>query len=70
MAVSRDKKIIHLWGGCHKLGDTMPDDTDIPLMILHDMTIPGKSIYWATTCPAPTDMLHGPFLTPPGKPIE
>ena len=69
LTVSRNQLLVHLWGGCHKLGDTLPDETDIPLMILSDMTVAGKRIYWATTYPMPTNTQTGPFLPKPGKPL-
>ncbi len=66
--VARTNAVVYLWGGCHKLGDTAPDQTDTPLQLVSDMTVPGcKRLYWALTNPPPViQPLEGPFLPPPG----
>src|SRR5262249_35357211 len=49
--VARTKSVVYLWGGCHKLGSTPPDDTDTPLVVISDQTISGRQLYWALTDP-------------------
>ena len=64
---AREKAIVYLWGGCHKMGDTPPDATDTPLRLMADHTIRGRTVYWAYTDPPPTNNpIDGPFLAPPG----
>ena len=64
---AREKSVVYLWGGCHKLGDTPPDATDTPLHIIDDSTVRGRTIYWAITdLPPVPDLERGPFLAPPG----
>lgn len=65
--VAREKTTVFLWGGCHKLKDVPPDETDTPLLLLKE-TLPGRGdIYWAVTNPLPVDdFTNGPFLEPPG----
>jgi hypothetical protein len=68
--VAREKGVMFLWGGCHKLGSTPPDDTDTPLQVFFDHTLPRhgqKGLIWAVPTPTPVpDAEHGPFLAPPG----
>jgi hypothetical protein len=64
---SREKRIVYLWGGCHKIGDTPPDETDVPLVMVSDMTMPGRHTYRALTDPPPADPLEGRFLPKLGK---
>ncbi len=65
--VAREKATVYLWGGCHKLKDVPPDETDTPLLLLKE-TLPDRGdIYWAVTNPLPVDdFTNGPFLEPPG----
>ena len=35
---ARERAVVYLWGGCHRLGDAPPDGSDTPLTIIHDMT--------------------------------
>ncbi len=65
---ARSDAVVYLWGGCHKLGDTAPDQTDTPLRLVWDATAPGgQRLYWALTNPPPViQPLEGPFLPPPG----
>jgi hypothetical protein len=65
--VAREKTTVFLWGGCHKLKDVPPDETDTPLLLLKE-TLPDRGdIYWAVTNPLPVDdFTNGPFLEPPG----
>lgn len=67
--LSPRRHLVYLWSGCHKLGGASPDETDIPLYLLADDTVPGGKIYWAVTPTPATDPQKGPFLPPPGKPI-
>ncbi len=60
---------VYLWAGCHKLGGSLPDATDIPLVLVADSTVPGRTVYWAISATPPTHPEGGPFLPPPGKPI-
>ena len=64
---AREKAVVYLWGGCHKIGGVRPDATDTPMMLLYDMTTEGKPMYWVVTLPLPVpDASKGPFLPPPG----
>jgi hypothetical protein len=58
---------VYLWGGCHKLHRTEPDETDTRLYLRPDHSIPGRVIFWGQVrerlgC----DPIKGPFLKPPG----
>jgi hypothetical protein len=68
--VAREKGVMYLWGGCHKLGETLPDHTDTPLQVFTDHTTarPDKPlVIWAVPVPPPVaDPINGPFLAPPG----
>lgn len=64
--VARDGTPVFLWGGCHVVGGTPPDDTDTPLRVFRDTTVGGREIFWAVTDPVPAHLTDGPFLTPPG----
>ncbi len=64
--VARAGTPVFLWGGCHVVGSTPPDDTDTPLRVFRDTTVGGREIFWAVTDPVPAHVTDGPFLTPPG----
>ena len=64
--VARAGTPVFLWGGCHVVGGTPPDDTDTPLRVFRDTTVGGREIFWAVTDPVPAHLTDGPFLTPPG----
>jgi hypothetical protein len=59
---------VYFWGGCHVLGRELePDETDTPIYLSPDTSIPGRVIYWGIVKErlggAHSD---GPFLPPPG----
>ena len=66
--LARERAVVYLYGGCHKIGDTPPDETDTPMILFGDMTaFAGRTIYWLMTEPWPvSDVRTGPFLPPPG----
>ncbi|MCS6863620.1 MAG: hypothetical protein RMJ56_14255 [Gemmataceae bacterium] len=60
---------VYLWGGDHPIGDTPPTAADTRLVIVSDMTLPGRHIYWAMRYPPPTDLRTGPFPAQPARPM-
>lgn len=60
---------VYLWGGDHPIGDTPPTAADTRLLIVSDMTIPGRHVYWAMRYPPPTDLRTGPFPASPVRPM-
>jgi hypothetical protein len=60
---------VYLWGGDHPIGDTPPTAADTRLLIVSDMTIPGRHVYWAMRYPPPTDPETGPFPASPLRPM-
>jgi hypothetical protein len=62
----QEQAIVFLWGGCHKIGNTPPDETDTPLYLAADSTVPGRRLYWVLANPPVTHPTNGPFLKPPG----
>ncbi len=57
--------VVWLWGGAHKIGCTEPDPaTDTPLVLLYDMTVQGRNLYWATRFPIPGNPMNGSYPVP------
>lgn len=50
----REGVVVHLWGGRHELQGAIPDDTDMPLRLVFDETVPGRRVYWAVPNSSPT----------------
>jgi hypothetical protein len=65
--LAREKAIVFLWGGCHKVCDGVPpDETDTPLYLTADDTVRGRQLFWVLANPPVTHPIDGPFLKPPG----
>jgi hypothetical protein len=63
---AREDATVYFWSGCHKLGETLPDESDVPLRIMADHTL-NPTRYWAVPWACPLeDAMNGPFLPPPG----